>query len=49
MSLEVDQQCDRGELGYWIREEEWGRGYCTEAGHAVVQFGFENLNLNKIC
>ena len=48
ISLVIDQQCDRGELGYWIREEEWGQGYCTEAGKVVIQFGFEQLNLNKI-
>ncbi|MGB3753583.1 MAG: GNAT family N-acetyltransferase [Parerythrobacter sp.] len=24
------------ELGYWIARDRWGRGYATEAGHAVV-------------
>ena len=48
ISFQIDQQCDRGELGYWIRKEERGNGYCTEAGKAIIQFGFEDLNLNKI-
>lgn len=25
------------EVGYWIAREHWGRGYATEAGHAVLQ------------
>ena len=48
ISLIIDQSSDRGELGYWIREEDWHKGYCTEAGEAIIQFGFEHLNLNKI-
>jgi [ribosomal protein S5]-alanine N-acetyltransferase len=36
------------EIGYWIGREFWGRGYCTEAAAAVVRFGFERLDLNRI-
>ena len=28
------------ELGYWIGEAWWGRGYATEAAHALVDHGF---------
>jgi [ribosomal protein S5]-alanine N-acetyltransferase len=38
----------RGELGYWIGRGMWGRGYATEAGRALVAFGFANLQLNRI-
>ena len=48
ISLVIDQESDRGELGYWIRENAWNKGYCTEAGQSIVQFGFEHLKLNKI-
>ena len=48
ISLVIDQASDRGELGYWIRKEAWNKGYCTEAGQSIIQFGFEHLNLNKI-
>jgi len=28
------------ELGYWVGEPYWGRGYATEAAHALVDHGF---------
>jgi RimJ/RimL family protein N-acetyltransferase len=28
--------------------EFWGRGYCTEAAEAMVRFGFERMDLNRI-
>ena len=31
------------ELGYWLGEPYWGRGYATEAGHALIRYGFETL------
>ncbi len=30
-------------------KRSWSKGYCTEAGLAIVQFGFEQLALSKIC
>ena len=39
----------RGELGYWIGVPYWGRGYCTEAGRAVVRWAFEALDLHRVC
>lgn len=36
------------ELGYWIGEEYWGRGYATEASKRIVQHAFEDLNINEI-
>jgi len=35
-------------LGYWIGEEYWGNGYCTEAGNSLVKFAFETLELSTI-
>ncbi|HKR32625.1 MAG TPA: GNAT family N-acetyltransferase, partial [Terriglobales bacterium] len=31
----------RAGLGYWIGVPFWGNGYCTEAAHEVLRFGFE--------
>jgi ribosomal-protein-serine acetyltransferase len=36
------------ELGYWLRSDRAGRGLMTEAGVAVVNFAFEQLNLHRI-
>lgn len=31
------------EIGWHLGEEDWGRGYATEAGTAVAEFGFRHL------
>ncbi|MCM3707007.1 MULTISPECIES: GNAT family N-acetyltransferase [Cytobacillus] len=38
----------RAEIGYWIGKPYWGKGYGTEACRAVVKYGFEELNHNRI-
>lgn len=37
-----------GEIGYWVRTSEAGRGVCTEAAAAMVRLGFEALGLHRI-
>ena len=32
------------EIGVHIRPEHWGRGYASEASHAIIKYGFENLD-----
>ena len=46
LTLQVED--NRAELGYWLAEQFWGKGYTTEATQAILKFGFEELNLNKI-
>lgn len=36
------------ELGYWLGVPFWGNGYATEAAHAVVRYGFEQIKLHRI-
>ncbi len=36
------------ELGYWVGEPYWGKGFCTEATKALVAFAFANLGIVKI-
>ena len=36
------------ELGYWIARDHWGRGYATEAGHAVLALADSSLRLPRI-
>ncbi len=33
------------EMGYWLGEEFWGKGYMTEAAKAVIDFGFKEYDL----
>lgn len=48
MGLKVNNRFNRAELGYWIAEPFWNKGYATEALKAILKFGFEVLHLNKI-
>ncbi len=36
------------EVGYWIGRPFWGRGLATAALRLIIQFGFEQLGLNRI-
>lgn len=36
------------ELGWWVWKEYWGMGYATEAGAALVRYGFEALGLERL-
>jgi ribosomal-protein-serine acetyltransferase len=45
---QTSQQNSTGEVGYWIRSDETGKGYGTEAAAAVVKIGFEELDFHKV-
>lgn len=44
----ISKANQRAEVGYWIGEEFWGKGYCTEAVIAGMDFCFNYFALNKI-
>jgi ribosomal-protein-alanine N-acetyltransferase len=48
MSLGVSKNHKRAELAYWVGLPFWGQGFATEAAQRIVQFGFEDLELNRI-
>jgi RimJ/RimL family protein N-acetyltransferase len=48
IGLTLDAEHHKAELGYWIGKPYWSKGYATEAAGAVMQYGFEVLNLNRI-
>lgn len=48
IGLNVHEEHESAELGYWIGKSYWGQGYCTEAAQAVLKYGFEVLGLNRI-
>lgn len=43
-----DREDDKAELGYWMGKPFWNKGYITEAAVALIDFGFRELEFNKI-
>lgn len=48
IDLRLEPENRAADLGYAIHPAHWNRGYVTEAARAVVEHGFEALNLNRI-
>lgn len=38
----------RAEIGYDLHPDHWGKGYATEAVKAVIHYGFQEMELNRI-
>ena len=43
-----DGDNDTGELGWILRKDSWKRGYGTELGGKLIQYGFETLKLRRL-
>lgn len=48
IGLIVDKNNRKANLGYWLGEEYWNKGFMTEAIKATIKFAFKDLNLNKV-
>ena len=48
IGLGIKEIHQRAELGYWIGVPYWSNGYCTEAARAMLDYGFNQLHLNRI-
>jgi len=48
IGLVFQSEHQSAELGYWIGVPYWGKGYCTEAARAVVDYGFLELGLHRV-
>ncbi|RMF03937.1 MAG: N-acetyltransferase [Bacteroidetes bacterium] len=46
---EVRTEFDYYDLGYRLKQNFWGQGIATEAARESLRFGFEDLQLTKIC
>lgn len=44
----LDRTNHRGEIGYTLKPEFWGKGYMQETMRALFDFGFKELNLHSI-
>ncbi|WP_460485709.1 GNAT family N-acetyltransferase [Capnocytophaga sp. HP1101] len=45
-NLEVGE--NEAEIGYWLGEDFWGKGYTTEASLRLIEYAFEKLHLTKL-
>ena len=48
VGLHFDRLDGIGQLGYWIRSDEAGKGYTPEAAGALVVLAFETLGLYRL-
>lgn len=44
----VSRSSRTGEIGYWVRSDETGRGIATEATARMLRVGFEQMGLHKV-
>ncbi len=45
--LSIDGE-GRMQLGFWLGEPHWGKGFATEAAHALTDFAFERLKIERL-
>jgi RimJ/RimL family protein N-acetyltransferase len=48
INISVDQRHQRGEIGYWIGQPFWNKGYATEASQSLLDFVFTEWKLHKV-
>lgn len=48
IGLKIETKYQHAELGYWIGEPFWNKGYITEALGTLLAHGFNVLGLHKI-
>ncbi|MDR3316592.1 MAG: GNAT family N-acetyltransferase [Puniceicoccales bacterium] len=46
--LTLDSYNRKGEIGYWMAKNYWGRGLMTEATWRVAQYCFDTLKLHRL-
>lgn len=48
IGLTITQRFNHAELGYWVGQPFWGKGYATEAAAKLLAYGFDALKLHRI-
>lgn len=48
VGLDINRSDHNAEIIYWIGKMYWGRGYATEAAHATLVYGFNELRLHRV-
>ena len=44
----IAQQDGAPEIGYWLSSDYWGKGYATEAVHALIDYAFTDLGYDAL-
>lgn len=39
---------DDWEFVYFLKKDDWGKGFATEIARAIIEYGFEQLNLSEV-
>jgi ribosomal-protein-alanine N-acetyltransferase len=48
VGLTLFPDSNQTDLGYWIGSHYWNKGYVTEAGRKMVEFAFNELEVNAV-
>ena len=48
VGLRIDRRRERGELGYALARQHWGKGLTVEAARAVIGWGFQRYGVHKV-
>ena len=48
MTGSIAKRNGKQEMGYTLHKKYWGKGYGTQLAKAILQYGFEILELKKI-
>jgi len=45
---QINKEHNFGNIGYWVRQSQQGRGIATKATQAIATFGFKELELTRL-
>ena len=48
IQLRMDDERKSARLSYWVGRPFWNQGFASEAGRKVIEYGFKELNLDRI-
>ena len=46
--MDITKLGNHARIGFWIGAPYWNKGYCTEAGEAVLEYDFLERGLNRV-
>lgn len=49
IELTHDQENNKGEVGYWVGQQFWGRGIATASLIAIIDFAFKYKGYHRVC